>query len=61
MKIKHSVTSSPKVCGTFFLKKLCMGKQTFFRKSIGGMLDVGANDQITQGIGKVSHKYFLVI
>ena len=30
LKIKHSVSSPPaKYWGTFFIKKLCMGEQTF--------------------------------
>ena len=36
MKIKHSVSSPlTKYGGTFFVKKLCMGEQTFLGKFMG--------------------------
>ena len=44
-KIKHSVSFPPTKYGqTFFIKKLCMGEQTF----LGGMFYMGTNDQIMQ-------------
>ena len=37
LKIKHSVSSPPyKIWETFFMKKLCMGEQTFLGKFFGG-------------------------
>ena len=56
IKIKHSISSLPKVWGTFFLKKLCMGEQAFLGKFIGaGGFHMGTNDQIMQGGEQVSH------
>ena len=37
LKVKHSVPLPPtKYGGTFFIKKLCMGEQTFLGKGLGG-------------------------
>ena len=42
MKIKHSVSSPPrKYGGTFFVKKLCMGEQSFSGKFIWGYFTWG--------------------
>ena len=42
MKIKHSVSSPlTKYGGTFFVKKLCMGEQTFLGKFMGGYFTWG--------------------
>ena len=50
LKIKHSVSSPPyKVWETFFIKKLCMGEQTFLGKIFFEMFYMGTNDQIMQG------------
>ena len=52
MKVKHSVSSPPKVWGTFFLKKIYIGEQTFLDKFRGVVLH-GDNDQIMRwGKGK---------
>ena len=56
MKVMHSVSSLPtKYGGTFFVKKLCMRKQTFLGKFMGGgggggegIFYMEANDQIMQ-------------
>ena len=50
MKIKHSVSLSPKAWEDFFfLEKLFMGEQTFFGKFMGGLFYMGSDDQIMQG------------
>ena len=51
LKIKHTYPLPPaKYGGTFFIKKLCMGKQTFLAKFMGGgVFYKGTNDQIMQG------------
>ena len=37
LKVKHSVPLPPtKYGGTFFIKKLCMGEQTFLGKGLAG-------------------------
>ena len=57
LKIKHSVSSHPtKYGGTFFIKKLCIGEQTFLGKFFWDVF-MGTNDQIMQG-GKLMLKRF---
>ena len=42
LKIKHSVSSPPPTYrGTFLIKELCMGKQTFLGKFLGGCFTWG--------------------
>ena len=49
MKVMHSVSSLPTKYGrTFFVKKLCMRKQTFLGKFMGGMFYMETTDQIMQ-------------
>ena len=43
--------------GTFFIKKLCIGEQTFFGQIFWGMFYMGTIDQIMQG-GGVNGKRF---
>ena len=40
--------------GTFFIKKLCMGEQTFFGQMFLGMFYMETNYQIIQGGGGVN-------
>ena len=64
MKIKHSVYSPPsKYEGTFFLKKLCMGEQTFLDKFMGGCFtcELIIRSYMIIGGGKVSQMHFRVI
>ena len=51
MKIKHSVSSSPKKIWEefFLLKKLFLVEQTFLGKFMRGLFYMGSNDQIMQG------------
>ena len=58
MKIKHSVSIIPsaKVWGGFFLKKLCMGEQTFSEKFMGGRFTWGLMTRLFKGEEKF-HKY----
>ena len=48
LKIKYNVSSPPyKLWRNFFIKKLCMGKQLFWKNFFGDVL-LGTNDQIMQ-------------
>ena len=50
MKVKHSISNiSPKVWGTFFLKKLWKGEKNIFGQICGGLFYMDCNDQIMQG------------
>ena len=62
MKIKHSASSPPeKNMGTFFLKKPCMGEQTFFDKLMGGFSYMETMIRSCCEEGEVSQIYFPVI
>ena len=51
MNIKHSVSSPPvKYGGTFFVKKLCMGEQTFGGKFIRGCFTWGLMIRSYKGV-----------